>query len=157
MTRIGVEEKGDSMAEGNRWRKAEAVQVERFHEAVTGIDGVEVRKMFGFPAAFIGGNLTAGLHQETVMVRLPDSEREERVAQGWSLFEPMPGRPMPRVRRLAARRVLRRRCDPAVDRTWRRLRPHPAAQGSEEKEGRLADPRGRRQIAEIRRGGVRGP
>jgi hypothetical protein len=28
------------------------------------------------------------------MVRLSDAEREERLADGWSLFEPMPGRPM---------------------------------------------------------------
>lgn len=82
------------MASSNPWRKAPADQVERFHEAVADIEGVEVRKMFGFPAAFIGGNMTAGLHQESVMVRLPDAERDERLADGWSLFEPMPGRPM---------------------------------------------------------------
>ena len=82
------------MAGGNAWRKAPADQVERFHEAVAGIEGVEVRKMFGDPAAFIGGNLTAGLHQESVMVRLPEGERLERLADGWALFEPMPGRPM---------------------------------------------------------------
>lgn len=82
------------MAARDPWRKAKPELVDRFHEAVAGIEGVEVRKMFGFPAAFIGGNMTAGLHQETVMVRLPDAEREERIADGWSLFEPMPGRPM---------------------------------------------------------------
>ncbi len=76
------------------WRKPEAEQVDLFHEAVAGIEGVEVRKMFGFPAAFIGGNMTAGLHQDSIMVRLPEKEREERLADGWSLFEPMPGRPM---------------------------------------------------------------
>jgi TfoX/Sxy family transcriptional regulator of competence genes len=76
------------------WKKASPELVDRFHEAVAGIDGVEVRKMFGFPAAFIAGNMTAGLHQDTVMVRLPGAEREERIAEGWSLFEPMPGRPM---------------------------------------------------------------
>ena len=76
------------------WRKAPADLVARFHEAVAGLEGVEVRKMFGYPAAFIGGNLTAGLYQESVMVRLPDDERAERIADGWSLFEPMPGRPM---------------------------------------------------------------
>ena len=81
------------MAE-NPWRKPQAEQVERFREAVAGIEGVEVRKMFGFPAAFIGGNMVAGLHQESVMVRLPAGERESRLADGWSLFEPMPGRPM---------------------------------------------------------------
>ena len=79
---------------GDPWRKPSPELVARFHEAVAGIVGVEVRKMFGFPAAFIGGNLTAGLHQETVMLRLPDVEREERIADGWSLFQPMPGRPM---------------------------------------------------------------
>jgi len=76
------------------WRKSSPELVDRFHEAVGGIDGVEVRKMFGYPAAFIGGNLTAGLHQENVMMRLAEAEREERIAEGWSPFEPMPGRPM---------------------------------------------------------------
>ena len=82
------------MAGRDPWRKAAPELVDRFHEAVAGIEGVELRKMFGYPAAFIAGNMTAGLHQETVMVRLPDAEREERIADGWSLFEPMPGRPM---------------------------------------------------------------
>jgi TfoX/Sxy family transcriptional regulator of competence genes len=82
------------MAGGNPWRKAPADLVERFHEAVAGIEDVDVRKMFGYPAAFIGGNLTAGLHQESVMVRLPEGERQDRLADGWSPFEPMPGRPM---------------------------------------------------------------
>ena len=75
-------------------RKPSPELVDRFHEAVAGIDGVEVRKMFGYPAAFIAGNLTAGLHQENVMMRLRKAEREERLAAGWFLFEPMPGRPM---------------------------------------------------------------
>ncbi len=82
------------MAGSEAWRKAPADLVERFHEAVAGIEGVEVRKMFGYPAAFVGGNLTAGLYQDSVMVRLPESEREERISDGWSRFEPMPGRPM---------------------------------------------------------------
>jgi TfoX/Sxy family transcriptional regulator of competence genes len=76
------------------WRKSQQDLVDRFHEAVAGIEGVEVRKMFGFPAAFVGGNMTAGLHQETFMVRLSESDRAERLAEGWTTFEPMPGRPM---------------------------------------------------------------
>jgi len=76
------------------WRKPSPELVDRFHEAVAGIEGLEVRKMFGFPAAFIGGNMTAGLHQDTFMVRLSDADRAERLADGWSNFEPMPGRPM---------------------------------------------------------------
>jgi TfoX/Sxy family transcriptional regulator of competence genes len=76
------------------WRKAPQDLVDRFHEAVAGIEGLEVRKMFGYPAAFVGGNMTAGLHQESFIVRLPEPERAERLADGWSIFEPMPGRPM---------------------------------------------------------------
>ena len=76
------------------WRKARPEMVEHFHEAVAGIDGLEVRKMFGYPAGFIGGNMVAGLHQDSIMVRLPDDERQARLDDGWSLFEPMPGRPM---------------------------------------------------------------
>jgi TfoX/Sxy family transcriptional regulator of competence genes len=68
--------------------------VDRFHEAIAGIEGVEVRKMFGMPAAFLNGNMVAGLHQDTTMVRLPDDVRAARLADGWSAFEPMPGRPM---------------------------------------------------------------
>lgn len=79
---------------GDPWRKASPDDVEHFHESVAGIDGLEVRKMFGFPAAFLGGNMVAGLHQDTVMVRLPEEERQARLENGWSLFEPMPGRPM---------------------------------------------------------------
>jgi TfoX/Sxy family transcriptional regulator of competence genes len=76
------------------WRKAQPEMVDRFGEAVAGIEGVELRKMFGYPAAFIAGNMVGGLHQDTIMVRLADDDRAERLAAGWSLFEPMPGRPM---------------------------------------------------------------
>ena len=76
------------------WRKPAPELVDRFGEVTAGIEGVELRKMFGFPAAFVGGNMAAGLHQDTFMLRLPEDERAARLAAGWSLFEPMPGRPM---------------------------------------------------------------
>lgn len=76
------------------WRKAPGELKERFEAAVAGIDGLEQRKMFGYPAGFIGGNMTTGLHQESWIVRLPEETRRERVEAGWSVFEPMPGRPM---------------------------------------------------------------
>lgn len=82
------------MAANDRWRKPPADLVERFHEAVAGIEGVEVRTMFGYPAAFVGGNMTAGLHQESFLVRLSEADRAQRLADGWLTFEPMPGRPM---------------------------------------------------------------
>src|SRR5918999_1478664 len=76
------------------WMKAQPDDVERFQEATLGIEGLEPRKMFGYPAVFLGGNMVAGLYQDTVMVRLPEAERRDRLDAGWSLFEPMPGRPM---------------------------------------------------------------
>ena len=76
------------------WRKATPQDVERFQAATAEIEGLEPRKMFGYPAVFSGGNLVAGLYQDTVMVRLPEAERQERVDAGWERFEPMPGRPM---------------------------------------------------------------
>ena len=79
---------------GSPWRKPQPELVDRFHEIVAGIEGLEVRKMFGFPAGFVGGNMAVGLHQESFIVRLPEDERAARIADGWSLFEPMPGRPM---------------------------------------------------------------
>jgi TfoX/Sxy family transcriptional regulator of competence genes len=84
----------DAMPGPDPWRKAPPELVDLFHEAVDGIEDLEVRKMFGFPAGFIGGNMTAGLHQDTIMVRLSDDERQACLDSGWSLFEPMPGRPM---------------------------------------------------------------
>jgi TfoX/Sxy family transcriptional regulator of competence genes len=76
------------------WRKSPEDLQERFREAVAGIDGLDERKMFGYPAGFIGGNMTTGLHQDAWIVRLPEEVREAQLAAGWSTFEPMPGRPM---------------------------------------------------------------
>ena len=76
------------------WRKAPPDLVERFNDVVGGIAGVEQRKMFGYPAAFIGGNMVTSLHQESWIVRLSEAERAERLRGGWTLFEPMAGRPM---------------------------------------------------------------
>ena len=76
------------------FEKSPAALVERFGAVMDRYPEAQRKKMFGYPAAFVGGNLTAGLHQENVMVRLPEAEREERLADGWSRFSPMPGRPM---------------------------------------------------------------
>lgn len=76
------------------WRKSPAELKERFEAAVAGIEGLEQRQMFGYPAAFVGGNMATGLHQESWIVRLPETQRQDRLDAGWSIFEPMPGRPM---------------------------------------------------------------
>lgn len=69
--------------------------VERFETFTAGLDGVERRKMFGYPALFVGGNLATGLHEASWMVRLgPHEYAALMVLPGARPFEPMPGRPM---------------------------------------------------------------
>jgi TfoX/Sxy family transcriptional regulator of competence genes len=55
---------------------------------------VAIRPMFGNIAAFLNGNMFAGLFGDDLFVRLPDTERDALFAQGGRLFEPMPGRAM---------------------------------------------------------------
>jgi TfoX N-terminal domain len=51
--------------------------------------------MFGYPAAFLNGHMLMGLHQEDLILRLPEETRRELLAiKGARVFEPMPGRPM---------------------------------------------------------------
>jgi TfoX/Sxy family transcriptional regulator of competence genes len=81
------------MHEG-RWKKAPAELAERFREVVADLPA-EQRQMFGYPAAFVNGYMFTGLHQDRWVVRLPEPDHAELLAQpGASPFEPMPGRPM---------------------------------------------------------------
>jgi TfoX/Sxy family transcriptional regulator of competence genes len=73
------------------WRKATPELKERFRSIAAGIEDVELRTMFGYPAAFVNGNMAASVHQESVMVRLSETDREERIRAGWSRFEMTPG------------------------------------------------------------------
>jgi len=61
---------------------------------MAGLAGAEVRKMFGYPAAFANGHMFTGLFADQWMIRLPDDARDELAAIGGRPFEPMPGRPM---------------------------------------------------------------
>ena len=78
-----------------KWRKSPETLVQKFSELVPLDPRVERRKMFGYPAAFVAGNLFMGLHQEALILRLSDNDRESFLKiEGASVFEPMPGRPM---------------------------------------------------------------
>jgi hypothetical protein len=68
--------------------------VERFAAVMDRYPDAQRRKMFGYPAAFVGGNMATGLFADQWVVRLPDGEIEEAKATGAGGFEPMPGRPM---------------------------------------------------------------
>lgn len=77
------------------WSKSPEALVALFDACLPRELGVERRRMFGYPCAFVNGNLACGLHQENVLVRLPEARRAVLIAErGVRIFEPMPGRPM---------------------------------------------------------------
>jgi len=77
------------------WEKSSESLIEAFYQALPDDERVERRKMFGFPCAFVNGNMFTGLHQKDLIVRLPEAARAELLElPGTSLFEPMAGRVM---------------------------------------------------------------
>jgi TfoX/Sxy family transcriptional regulator of competence genes len=74
-----------------KFTKAPQALVALFGGAVAGLPDVEARTMFGYPAAFVNGNMFACLFRSSMMLRLSEKERRE---SGAKQFEPMPGRPM---------------------------------------------------------------
>jgi TfoX/Sxy family transcriptional regulator of competence genes len=76
------------------WRKPSQELIETFNAVVPGPPVVS-RKMFGFPAAFVNGNMFMGLHQDDMVLRLGDTESEKFLKlAGAHMFEPMAGKPM---------------------------------------------------------------
>jgi TfoX/Sxy family transcriptional regulator of competence genes len=65
-------------------------------DAVAGrFPAAERRKMFGYPALFVGGNLVTGLFADRWMIRLgPDDLAAMLELPGGGPFEPMAGKPM---------------------------------------------------------------
>jgi hypothetical protein len=68
--------------------------VARFAAVLDGFPEASQRKMFGYPAAFVGGNMATSLFSDRWVVRLPPDEIEAALGDGAAAFEPMPGRPM---------------------------------------------------------------
>jgi TfoX N-terminal domain len=68
--------------------------VERFAAVLADYPDAQRKRMFGYPAAFVGGNMATGLFADSWIVRLPDAEIEAAKAAGAGPFEPMPGKPM---------------------------------------------------------------
>jgi TfoX-like protein len=77
-----------------KFTKSSPQIVERFGAVMDRYPDVQRRQMFGYPAAFVGGNMATGLFAEQWVVRLPDGEIAEAKAAGAGSFEPMPGKPM---------------------------------------------------------------
>ena len=64
--------------------------VERFAAILDRYPDAERKKMFGYPAAFVGGNMATGLFAEQWVVRLPDAEIDAAKSAGADGFEPSP-------------------------------------------------------------------
>jgi len=77
------------------WTKAPEALMARFGESLPQSPDVQARKMFGYPAAFVNGNMFAGVFQDQVFARLAPAEKAALGAvHGPHPFEPMAGRPM---------------------------------------------------------------
>jgi TfoX/Sxy family transcriptional regulator of competence genes len=77
------------------WKKAPEWLVETFGPLVPQDPRVEPRKMFGYPCAFANDNMFIGLHQDNMVMRLPDAERERFQAEEHAeIFSPFPDRVM---------------------------------------------------------------
>jgi TfoX/Sxy family transcriptional regulator of competence genes len=77
-----------------KWQKSSQGLVALFQSVMPGPPAVQ-RKMFGYPAAFVNGNMFMGLFQESMILRLATDPREEFLTDhDAKIFEPMAGRPM---------------------------------------------------------------
>lgn len=77
-----------------QWRKSPQQLIDLFVSVIPDPPAVQ-RKMFGYPAGFVNGNMFMSLFQDDMILRLPESLREEFLkVDGAKIFEPMPGRPM---------------------------------------------------------------
>jgi TfoX/Sxy family transcriptional regulator of competence genes len=77
------------------WAKSTEKMIRTFEGALPADAGVERKKMFGCPAGFVNGSMFAGLHENRIVLRLPDADRERlRRDHRAKPFGPMPGRMM---------------------------------------------------------------
>jgi TfoX/Sxy family transcriptional regulator of competence genes len=83
-----------SPMEGGTMPKPSEQAKAAFTKLVPDGPAVTLRPMFGNLAAFVNGNMFAGLFGEDLFVRLPEDESDKVRQQGGRDFAPMAGRPM---------------------------------------------------------------
>jgi TfoX/Sxy family transcriptional regulator of competence genes len=78
-----------------KWPPAPPANVQAFARVTARLRGVEARKMFGYPAVFVNGNMIAGLVRDRMVIRLGAEERERFLSlPGATPFIAMKGRVM---------------------------------------------------------------
>ena len=75
------------------WTKSPQGLIDLFSECLPDDPRLERRKMFGYPAVFVHGNMCAGVFHDRVFARLSPADRAA-LPGGGEDFSPMPGRPM---------------------------------------------------------------
>jgi TfoX/Sxy family transcriptional regulator of competence genes len=77
------------------WEKSPQELIDLFTSLAPTAPGVEQKKMFGWPCCFVHGNLFAGLHKQSMIFRLSETDQTAFLKiEGAAEFEPMPGRKM---------------------------------------------------------------
>lgn len=76
------------------WAKASDALVEAFRGVAPGGPAGEERKMFGYPACFVGGNFLMGLHELGFVFKLGPEDRDAALRAGAMPFAPVQGRVM---------------------------------------------------------------
>ncbi len=81
--------------EAGKWTKSPPELVARLDALLCHAPGAERRQMFGYPCAFVQGNMFTGLFQERMFFRLSSSDKAEFLKlPGAVPFEPIKGRVM---------------------------------------------------------------
>ena len=77
------------------WQKSSAELVALFQQTVPSGHNIAHKQMFGYPCAFVSGNLFTGLFQQSMIFRLSPADRAAFLDRANTAeFEPMPGRKM---------------------------------------------------------------
>jgi TfoX/Sxy family transcriptional regulator of competence genes len=78
-----------------KWEKPSPELISLFQKIASSSPKAEQRKMFGCPVAFVNGNMFFSVHQRNLVVRLPETDREQLIGQKLAVpFVPMPGMTM---------------------------------------------------------------
>jgi TfoX/Sxy family transcriptional regulator of competence genes len=79
----------------SQWKKVPEANAEYLDTALEAVPEAQRMKMFGCPAWFVNGYMFVGAHQDDIILRLPESDREALLDSGRAaLFVPMAGRVM---------------------------------------------------------------
>jgi TfoX/Sxy family transcriptional regulator of competence genes len=91
------------------WQKSSTALVALFQASLPDHAGVQPRKMFGYPCAFVNGNMFCGLHEQRLIVRVPEEAASRpfkvmgRVMKEYVALEDALDMPLPQVRQWVAR------------------------------------------------------